>query len=131
LAQIALDQDDVTAAHRYAQQSLAIKEKLGHRLAHPVTLGLLGIIAYATSDHTTAESLIQQAIALSDTVGDRREANSQRFNLAILYELQARLLEAERLLDEVVIVDEQLGLPELEKDRTALTRVREKAARTW
>jgi tetratricopeptide (TPR) repeat protein len=129
LGQIALDQGDVAAAHRYAQQSLAIKEELGHRLSQPVTLGLLGVIAYADGEPATAESLFRQAITLADAVGNRREANSQRFNLAALYELQGRLLAAEQLLQEVVAVDEQLSLPDLDKDRAALARVREKAAR--
>ena len=129
LGQVALDNGEIELARHCAEQSLAIKQELGHRLAQPVTLGLLGVITYAAGDPAIAELLFQQAIELAEAVGDRREANSQRFNLAILYELQARLPEAERLLDEVVIMDEQLGLPELEKDRTVLMRVREKAAR--
>lgn len=120
-----LDNGKMELARQYAEQSLAIKQELGHRLAQPVTLGLLGVIAYAVGDPAIAETLLQQAIDLAEAVGDRRAANSQRFNLAVLYELQARVSEAAHLMQAVVVVDEQLGLPDLEKDRAALARIQE------
>lgn len=128
LGQVALDNGEIELARQYVEQSLAIMQALGHRLAQPVTLGLLGIITYAAGEPAVAETLFQQAIDLAEAVGDRREANSQRFNLAVLYELLSRLPEAVHLMQAVVVLDEQLGLPDLDKDRIALARVQEKAA---
>ena len=129
LGQIALDRGDVAAARHYAEESLTIKNQFGYRITQPTTLGLLGIITYAEDDGATAESLFQQAIALATDMGAWQELNNQRFNLAMLYQLQERLGEAVQLLQSVVATAEQFGLPTLEEEREALARIQEKAAR--
>ncbi len=48
------------------------------------------------------------------------------FNLALLYETQGRLAEAEPLLAQAVAIDEQVGRPALADSRKLLARVRGK-----
>jgi len=126
LAQLSLDRNELDKARRFCTESIVIKQELGFQSALLGAIGLLGVIAYAESDRVGAARLFRQAITLADAIEDRKEANRQRFNLAMLYELNGQLVEANQLLIQIIAVDENLKLPDLNKDREALERIQRK-----
>lgn len=128
LAQLALDRYEFKKSRHLCTESITIKQELGFQSALPETIGLLGIITYAEGDATEAAQLFRQAISLSETGGDPKQTNRQRFNLAMLYELTKQFTKAEQLLHQVIAVDQQFNLPDLAKDKEALQRIQQKLA---
>ncbi len=126
LAQLSLDRKELDRARQFCTESIVIKQELGFRSALPGAIGLLGVITYAEGDRVGAARLFRQAITLGDAIEERKEANRQRFNLAMLYELNGQLIEAKQLLIQIIVVDEKLKLPDLNKDKEALGRVQRK-----
>ncbi|MCB8980681.1 MAG: tetratricopeptide repeat protein [Ardenticatenaceae bacterium] len=126
LAQLALDRNDLITARHLCTQSIDMKQQIGFQSTLPVTISLLAMITYAEGDLGIAESLFQQAISMSETMGDLKQTNRQRFNLAILYELTEQFAQAEQLLNQVVALDQLHNLPDAAANQAALHRVHQK-----
>lgn len=59
-------------------------------------------------------------------MGNPRQANRQRFNLAMLYELREQFPQAEQLLKQIVAIDAEYKLPDLAANQEALQRIQTK-----
>lgn len=126
LAQLSLDKHQYDTARQLCIECIDLKEQIGFRSALPNTISLLGIISYAEDNGQAAERYFQQALDISITNGDPRQANRQRFNLAMLYELREQFPQAEQLLKQVVAIDAEYNLPDLAANQKALQRIQTK-----
>jgi len=84
---------------------------------------------FAAAVETQARVVAQLRLA-GQAVSDWVSLSVQLFNLADYYAGMEQFAEAIRLLEEVVALDERLGLPDIDSDRQMLEQVRQLAAMT-
>ena len=88
-------------ALRYAQRSLDVRRELGDVWGQGQSLGFAGVALYAASRFTEAEEACREALRLLEQTGDRWEANTAGWNLALCLHRQGRLPEAAAIARDV------------------------------
>ena len=101
---------------------------MGEAQAGAITLNVLGTVQKKLGNHAAALATYARARDLMLEAGDEVSAALAMYNMAILHEDRREYHPALGLLEEVVRIDERLGLPDLRQDREALDRIRRKLA---
>ena len=78
----------------YAEKSLAIRRELGDTWGQGQSLNFYGVALYAASRYDEAIDKLQEATLLLDQTGDRWEANTATWNIALALYRQGKLSEA-------------------------------------
>jgi tetratricopeptide (TPR) repeat protein len=110
-------------ALEYYEQALILQRQVGDRAGEAVTLSNTGRVYDVLGKKQEALEYYEQALELLCQVGDRWHESIARFNMAKVYVALSELGEAEEQLRQVVVLDEAIGHPNMERDREALAQV--------
>lgn len=100
-----LDAGQFEAAEPLLRQCAEIRQRTGPIVKHATSFNILGLLCLRTKRLTEAESLLQHAIHVSDSVDDELaaiSANVARNNLALTYSQRGAFHEARQLFETVV-----------------------------
>jgi tetratricopeptide (TPR) repeat protein len=111
-------------AQDYLERSAGLQEALGETQACAITLNVQGTVQKKLGNLPAALVTYTRMRDLMLEAGDQARAALALYNMAILHEDRGEFRAALGLLEEVVRIDERLGLPDLRQDREALERVR-------
>ena len=87
------------------------------------TLTNMGAVYDSLGQWEEALAYYQQALPLTDAVGDRAGERITRYNMAMMYRRQGQLAEAVEALRRVVALDELMQHPDLASDQAMLRAV--------
>ncbi|MDP9101941.1 MAG: EAL domain-containing protein [Actinomycetota bacterium] len=96
---------------RYAQRSLAIRRELGDVWGQGQSLGFAGVLLYAASRYGEGEGACREALRLLEQTGDRWEANTAGWNLALCLYRRGELPEATAVARDVYASAVAIGDP--------------------
>ncbi len=108
------------------QQAASLFQQIGDKAGEASALDNIGsALAYEPdlNDRPRAMEIYQQALSLWSELGSRWYERFSRNETALMAHYLGRFDEAETQLTAVVVLDETLDHPDLEKDRAALARV--------
>jgi len=106
------------------QRALSILREIGDRPNEAVTLSNLGGLYRDTGQREAAMDSYSRALTLMRQIGDHASEAVTLFNLAMVHQEFGDLAKAEELMTAVVALDEEMGHPDLESDRSALERIK-------
>jgi tetratricopeptide (TPR) repeat protein len=119
-------------ALEYLEQALVAcrQSDMADRRAEAEALNLLGgLYYYRAGRQPEAAVCYQQALEISRQLADKWGETKALFNLAGIYQAQARYPEAKDLLDRLIALDRELGSPELRSHLIVLGAVRKRLKR--
>lgn len=125
LGNVAYLQGDLKEAGHHYQAAWEMLNALGDKRNIAGLLGQWANLDRRIGKTVEAEALFWQAVAICRELEDVVTESLALFNLAALYREQGDLEQAVALLERVVEIEEQAGLPDLEMDRRALAQVRD------
>jgi tetratricopeptide (TPR) repeat protein len=119
-------------ALEYLEQALVVCRQSAppDRRVEAEALNLLGgLYYYRAGRQPEAAVCYQQALEISRQLADKRGETKALFNLAGIYQAQARYPEAKDLLDRLVALDRELESPDLRSHLIVLGAVRKRLKR--
>jgi predicted ATPase len=106
---LARDQDDLTQAAAWHEESLALWRRAGNPLGTAASLLGLGGVAWIRAQYATAEAFYRESLALAKESGDSWTIAASLNNLAISLQRLGRLDEAMALSQEALARFQELG----------------------
>jgi tetratricopeptide (TPR) repeat protein len=132
LGRVYYERGEWQPALEYLEQALVVcrQSALPDRRVEAEALNLLGgLYYYRAGRQPEAAVCYQQALELSCQLADKWGETKALFNLAGIYQAQARYQEAKALLDRLIALDRELESPELRSHLIVLGAVRKRLKR--
>ena len=102
-------QTDPDAALRYANEGLAVSERLRHDRGRAANLNAIGVVHYLRGDYEAARPRLVEALALHEATGDVRSAGRVAANVAHLAAALSRHDEARAYYDRAAALGREVG----------------------
>ncbi|HEY8245297.1 MAG TPA: adenylate/guanylate cyclase domain-containing protein [Casimicrobiaceae bacterium] len=83
-------QTDQEAALKYANEGLAIADRIGDDRTRAANLNAIGVVRYLRGEYDAAKPLLERAVALNEATGNPKEAGRVAANLGHLHAAQSR-----------------------------------------
>jgi len=99
----------ISRGERYARRSLEVRTALGDVWGQGQSLGFLGVVLYAGSRYDEAQAACEDALRLLQRTGDRWEANTAQWHVAMCHYRTGRLADAAAVAQEVHAAARAIG----------------------
>jgi len=130
IGDILLSQGNKQKALEYYEQAYLIEQYVGNRKGQSILLARIGNVNVSLGNQLNALESYKHALFIIQNLGDKLGERIAYINLGKIYSALGDLNKAECQLHNILIIDEAVHHPDLEKDRANLARLRQKLQQT-